>query len=196
MDNQIFVIAERIKEMRMLCDFTVEEMAQATNCTVDEYLRYESGKEDFYFNFLFKCANKFGIDIAELVTGEVPRLSFYTICRKGHGMPIERQECFSYNHLAYLLKDRLAEPFLVTAKYDEANLDKPVPTSVHPGQEFIYVIQGRLKARVDNHVEILEEGDSMYYDATHEHGMIAIDGSDCYFLAVVIKGGESHGSAL
>lgn len=34
---------------------------------------------------------------------------------------------------------------------------------------------------------MLSEGDSIYYDSGHRHGMIATGGKDCEFIAVVIK---------
>ena len=42
--------------------------------------------------------------------------------------------------------------------------------------------------QVGDHVEVLNEGDSIYYDRSTPHGMIAVDGADCTFLAVVLPG--------
>lgn len=61
------------------------------------------------------------MDIVELLTGSNPTLSFYTIVRKGEELPIERRKGFDYKHLAYLLKDKMIEPFLVTVPYDRRN---------------------------------------------------------------------------
>lgn len=40
---------------------------------------------------------------------------------------------------------------------------------------------------MENHIEILKAGDSIYYDSGRGHGMIATGGSDCKFLAIVMK---------
>lgn len=50
-----------------------------------EYTALEGGEQDFSFTFLHKCAEKFGVDIVELLTGENPHLSFFTVTRKGRG---------------------------------------------------------------------------------------------------------------
>ncbi len=76
---------------------------------------------------------------------------------------------------------------MVTALYDEEAQHKPVPLSTHEGQEFDYILSGTLKVRVENHTVLLREGDSIMYDSSHSHGMIATDGGDCIFIAVVIK---------
>lgn len=110
--------------------------------TVEEYREYEKGKLDFPFTFLLKSAERFGVDITELLTGDNPKLSFYTVVRRGQGPQIERRKGFEYRHLAYLMKNRMAEPFLVTAPYVEAEQNKPIKYSTHEGQEFDMVLKG------------------------------------------------------
>ena len=70
MEPRIKEIAQRIGELRDILGYSVEEMAEATSVSVDEYKYLESGESDFSFTFLFKCAEKFGVDMIELVTGE------------------------------------------------------------------------------------------------------------------------------
>jgi transcriptional regulator with XRE-family HTH domain len=193
MDTLIREIALRIKGLRELLELSEEEMAQVTGVTVDEYRRYERGEDDFPFTFLMKCSQRFGVDIVELMTGENPKLSFYTVVRAGKGLPIERRTGFRYRHLAFRIKNKLAEPFLVSAPYSDAEQNAPVKYSTHEGQEFDYILSGRLKVDLEGHVEVLGPGDSIYYDSGHRHGMIATGGADCEFIAVVIKKPEDGG---
>lgn len=187
MEMRIAEIVERIKGLRNLMDITEEEMAKVTDVTVEKYREYESGSIDFSFTFLLKCAERFGVDLAELLTGENPKLSFYTVVRRGKGPQIERRKGFEYRHLAYMMKNRASEPFIVSAPYVESEQNKPIEYSTHQGQEFDFVLKGILKVMLEDHVELLNEGDSIYYDSGHKHGMIAIGGSDCQFLALVMK---------
>ena len=85
------------------------------------------------------------------------------------------------------MKNKLAEPFLVTAPYEEDAQQQPIPLSRHTGQEFDYILEGRLRVQIEDHVEELEPGDAIYYDSRFGHGMIAIGGQPCKFIAVVIK---------
>lgn len=186
METHILEIAERIKGMREMLNIPVEEMAKVTGIPIDQYLEAESGKSDFTFTFLMKCAQRFKVDIVELLTGSNPTLSFYTVVRKGGGLPIERRKGFDYKHLAYRLKDKMVEPFLVTVPYNQKEIDEPLYYSTHAGQEFDYIFKGSLKIDLDGHVEILHAGDCVLYDSGHRHGMIAINGADCQFLAIVI----------
>ena len=187
METLISEIAMRIRGLRDLLDISEEEMASITGMTVEKYREYERGDHDFPFTFLMKCSQRFGVDIVEIMTGENPKLSFYTIVRAGKGLPIERRTGFKYRHMAFHIKNKLAEPFLVTAPYDENEQTSPIQYSTHEGQEFDYILKGSLKVDLEGHVEVLSEGDSIYYDSGHRHGMIATGGQDCEFIAVVIK---------
>jgi len=180
-------IAQRIRALRDILGFSTEEMAQAAGCSAAEYKAAESGESDFSFTFLYKCAVKFGVDMVELVTGDNPHLSLCSIVRKGEGLPIKRRSDFNYYHLGYRLKNKLCEPFLVTAPYAEAEQAAPIPLSTHEGQEFNYVLQGSLKFEYEGRISVLQEGDSALYDSGNRHGMVAADGKDCLFLAIVLK---------
>ena len=187
MENQVAQIAERIKGMRLIMELTIEEMARITDTTVEEYTAAENGQSDFSFTFLYKCAKTFGIDLAELLTGEAPHLSQYSIVRKGHGLPLERRQGFKYQHLASFFKDKVAEPFFVTAKYDPAQDSNSIELSTHEGEEFDYILKGTLIFRYEDHIEVLHEGDAVYYNSGRGHGMIAADSADCHFLAIILE---------
>ncbi|MHB1483989.1 MAG: helix-turn-helix domain-containing protein [Saccharofermentanales bacterium] len=186
MEDRIMAIANRIKEMREILDISIEDMAAEIGVSPEEYSRYESGTDDFTFTFLFKAANRFGVDMTDLITGESPHLSVFSIVRKGEGLPIDRRKGFVYQNLAYQFKDRIAEPLLVVAKYDKEKAGEEIALSSHAGQEFDFILEGSLRVRVGGNEEILSEGDSIYYNSGIKHGMVAIDG-DCTFMAVVMN---------
>jgi transcriptional regulator with XRE-family HTH domain len=186
MEARIMEIAQRIRGLRDILEISVEDMAAKTDVTPEQYRELESGRHDFGFTFLFLCSKAFGVDIVELLTGEKPKLSFYTVVRKGDELPIKREESFIYRHMAYRMQNKLAEPFVVTAPYSAQAQNNPIEVSRHDGQEFDYVLSGSLKVRFEDHTEILNEGDAIFYDSGYDHGMIATGGQDCTFLAVVI----------
>ncbi len=187
MNDKIIEIAERIRGLREDFGISVAEMAQLVEVSQEEYLSYEDGKRDFSFTFLYKVATRLSLDISELLTGSSPTLSVYTHVKKGKGLSIERRKGFKYQSLAYLFKNRNAEPFLVEATYDEVADKGEILQRSHDGQEFDYILSGSLKVKIDDHEFVMEAGDSVYYDASHRHGMVATNGETCLFLAVVIK---------
>jgi len=168
-------------------DISLEEMAKATGRSVEEYQAQESGEQDFSFTFLYKCATTLGVDVIELLTGEAPNLTGYELTNQGEGLVIKRRAGFEYLHKAPFFKNKLAEPFVVTAPYLPEEQDKPVHLSYHEGQELDFVIQGKMRFAYEDHVEELEAGDLVYYNSSRGHGMIATGGQECVFLAIVLK---------
>ena len=187
MEPNIKEVAGRIRALREDMDLTMQEMAEATGRSVAEYAAQEAGEEDLSFTFLYKCAEKFGVDVIELLTGENPHLTGYSLTRAADGLSIKRRAGFEYLHKAPHFRHKLAEPFLVTAPYLPEEQDVPIHLSRHKGQELDFIISGRMRFAYEDHVEELEAVDFLMYDSGRGHGMIAIGGEPCVFLAVVLK---------
>jgi transcriptional regulator with XRE-family HTH domain len=190
MEPIIEEVAERVRALREMCDISVEEMAEVVGKTPEEYREYESGKLDFSFTFLYKIADRCGVDMVELLTGDKPRLTECTFVKNGRGLPIKRRKGFEYQHLGYTLNNRLSETFVVIAPYIEGDNDSNVHLSTHEGNEFDYVLSGTMRFVHAGHFYDLEPGDSVYYNSGLPHGMYATSKEGCRFIASVMKGGE------
>ncbi|MDO4290584.1 MAG: cupin domain-containing protein [Eggerthellaceae bacterium] len=187
MEPNIKEVANRIRALREDMDLSMQEMADATGRSVAEYAAQESGEHDLSFTFLYKCAEKFGVDVIEILTGENPHLTGYSLTRAHDGLSIKRRAGFEYLHKAPHFRHKLAEPFLVTAPYLEEEQNVPIHLSRHAGQEIDYIISGKMRFAYEEHVEELEAGDMLMYDSGRGHGMIATGGEPCVFLAIVLK---------
>ena len=187
-NTQLMEVAFRIREMRGICGFTEMEMARKTDTTPEEYRIYESGTVDLPFTFIHKCSLAFGIGITDLLEGHSANLSSYTVTRRGEGQQTAREPGIEISNLAPFFRNKLAEPYYVTYDYDEAQQHMPIHLTTHSGQEFDIVLSGQLKVQVGEHTEILGEGDSILYNSSTPHGMIAVGGGKCVFCAVVVSG--------
>ncbi|MBO5822415.1 MAG: AMP-binding protein, partial [Lentisphaeria bacterium] len=167
-------------------EISTATMAQVTGVSEAEYIAHENGEVDSHISFLYDCAKKFGVDLSAIVRGESAKLSSYALTRAGSGVSIERSHEFVYQQLAADFKKRLTEPLLVKAKPEIPG--QPIPLSVHPGQEFDYILRGKLKVQMEGKCEILSEGDSIYFDSNQPHGLVAYECDECEFLAIVIQG--------
>ena len=105
-------------------------------------------------------------------------------------MAVKRRSGLEYLHTAPHYRNKLCEPFFVTADYRPELQDKPIHLSYHAGQELDYILEGRMRFQYEEHTEELGPGDMLLYDSGRGHGMIAIDGAPCKFLAVVLKAKE------
>ena len=188
--NPLMEIALRIREMREIMGLTEAEMAEKTQVSPETYAAYETGAVDLPFTFIHKCALAFGIEITDLLEGYSAHLSSYTVTRKGRGVTTARERGIQIQHLAPMFRGKMAEPYWVKYDYLPELQHRPIHMTTHSGQEFDLIVSGTLKVQVGDHVELLNEGDSIFYDSSTPHGMIAVDGQDCVFLAVVLPGEE------
>ena len=184
-------VAARIKELRDIMGWSIIEMAEKTDVSEEVYNSYESGQVDIPFSFIHKCALAFNVELTELLEGNTAKLSSYTVTRKGQGQGTAKEDGIDIANLAPKFKDKLAEPYWVKYEYSASQQNKPIKLTTHSGQEFDLVLSGRLKVQIGDHTEILDEGDSIYYNSSTPHGMIAVDGKDCVFCAVVMSGEET-----
>ncbi len=185
-------IARRIREMREIMGYSEAEMAEKTEVTVDDYLAYERGERDLPFTFIHKCALAFGIEITNLLEGHSARLSSYTVTRAGQGQQTAKEDGIMIENLAPRFKNKIAEPYWVRYEFSEEQQGKPLHLIRHSGQEFDFVLSGSLLVQVGENQEILHEGDSIYYNSSNPHGMMAVGGKDCVFCAVVLPGEDQH----
>jgi acetyl-CoA synthetase len=180
-------MAGRIRELREIVGYSPEEMAFKTHVSVEEYLACEAGETDLNFAFLYRCALALGIDVTEIIEGAAPKLSGYTLTRSGRGQRVQHAHGMTYYNLAPMFRNRIAEPLLVEAVYDAEAQYRDIELTTHEGQECDIVLSGKLKVQVGEHTEILGAGDSIYYDSDTPHGMMAVDGANCLFYAIVLN---------
>lgn len=183
MSEQIKQIAIRIKDLREISGHTIETLAKELGISKEAYQEYESGNVDIPVSFLYELANKFNVELTAILTGEGPRLHTYSLVRKGKGVSVDRRKQYKYQSLAYNFVHKKAEPFLVTVE-PEPDFST-VHFNSHPGQEFNYVLEGVLKIVINNHEVILNEGDSLFFDSSYNHGMQAMENKPAKFLAII-----------
>lgn len=184
MNNQILDIAERIRSLREMEDISIDDMSKATGKTIDEYMKYENGEKDFSFSFLYTVANRLGVDITDLLTGENAKLKKYEFVHSGNGLKMERRKAYKYQHLAPVFQDRHMEPFLVTVEPKDT---EAVVQHAHDGHELNYVIEGSMTVFIEEAAISLNPGDSIYFDASTPHAMRAENDEPCKFLAIISK---------
>ena len=184
MEHKIKEIADRIKELRIITGLTVEDMASRTGMSVEEYEQCESGNRNLSIAFLYHCTLSFGVDMGDILEGKSPKLRSYALTRKGEGQRIEEAHNMIGYNLASGFRNRIALPLYMKMNYRP---DAEIELVTHEGQECDIVIKGQMKIQIGDHTEILNPGDTIYYDSGTPHGMMAVGGEDCAFYAIVLR---------
>ena len=187
LDYKIQEMAGRIRELRELENLTAEDMAAKTGVSVAEYIECETGKSDLNFAFIYRCALALNVNVTDIIEGYSPKLKSYTVTRFGAGQKVSQAHGMTYYNLAYAFQNRIAEPLYVRSVYDESAQQRDIELTTHAGQECDLIIEGNLMVQIGEHREVLGPGDSIYFDSDTPHGMIAVNGKDCIFYAIVLN---------
>jgi transcriptional regulator with XRE-family HTH domain len=184
MNEQVRQIADRIRGLREIAQLSVETCAHEMGIPAETYRAYESGDADIPASFLYQVAGRFHVELTALLTGEEPHLRVYSVTRAGRGVTVTRRKDYGYQNLAASFVDKGMEPFLITVEPRPDS--EPVPVNAHPGQEFNYMLEGKVMAVIAGHEIVLGPGDSLYFDSRHAHGMKALGGAPARFVAVIL----------
>ncbi len=176
-------IAPRLRGLRDALDMAVEDMATQLGATPADVLKYESGEHEIPVSYLFNVAQVFQVDLTVLISGNEAHLHTASLVRNGKGMSVERRKDYDYKSLAYRFVGRRMEPFIVKVPPKDVSA---LNFNEHPGQEFIYVLKGKLEITLGTAVHIMEPGDSLYFTSRTPHALRGLDGQPAEFLDVII----------
>lgn len=162
---------DNIKRIRGEQGIEIEELAQAID-TEPEYLsKVEEHEEEAPVSVLLKIASALESDLSALIYGKEFSEKSVMVTDVNSRMRVERKKDFDYENLAPYYAGKHMEPFLVDVYPTE---DNELEYSTHEGEEFHYVMEGKLKIVVDNKEHILNTGDSVYFDSSLPHALSAM----------------------
>ena len=180
--DSINEIAARIRELREVCDYTQEKLAEELGIPAEQYAAYEENG-DFPISVIYEIANKFKVDFNELIVGEPSRIDTYQVVRRGKGRSISRYPGYRFKDLAFRYADKIMQPLLVTLEPS----DEPAKLVSHAGQEFNLVLQGTIAVVFEDQEFILNEGDSIYFNPTYLHGQRCVGDKKARFLTMIAE---------
>lgn len=176
-------IGARVKELRELSDITTEEISKELEIDENNYISYENGIIDFPASLLYEIAQILQVDLVLLLTGEESRMSYFDVTRANKGVSVDRRAEYKHENLCKKFINKKAEMFIVTVNPKE---DVKPSLNAHTGQEFNYVLEGSVKIFIKDNEIVLNEGDSIFFDATCKHAMVALNDESAKFLAVLM----------
>lgn len=176
-------IAPRLIGLREGIGWTVKEMADLLGLSEEKVEKYESGTVEIPVGYMLDVSRLCRVDLNTLISGREPHLKSHALVRAGEGFAVDRRKDYDYKSLGYKFAGREMEPFLI--KVPPKSGEEMVETS-HRGQEFIYVLEGRLELRMNGEPLIVEPGDSVYFNSETPHALRGLDGKEVKFLDVIL----------
>lgn len=182
-EQQYKEIAARLSGLRDDMGWTVGEMAEMLGRSEGDVNRFESGTEEIPVGYMLDVSRLCKVDLTTLISGREPHLKSYAVVRKGEGFAVDRREDYDYKSLGYKFVGREMEPFHIRVPpKSEAEMSEVS----HKGQEFIYMLEGRLEIRINGESIALEPGDSLYFNSESPHALRGLNDADAVFIDVIL----------
>ncbi|MFB3885284.1 MAG: cupin domain-containing protein [Thermodesulfobacteriota bacterium] len=183
-------VGEKIKALREQKGLSLKEVADLTGFSTALLSQMENHLVSPSLGTMIKLANALEVRVGSFL-GETQGEPF-TIVRKEERKKVSRfaskegvKYGYSYESLGFEKKDRHMEPFIVTLEPATVKTSK---TSVHEGEEFIFVLEGEMEVILGNHTDVLHPGDSIYYDSMIPHRVQCHQDKLTRILAVLYAG--------
>lgn len=182
--GRIEAVGEKISKLREEKGLSLEELSNMTGFEVELLENIEKNEIQPQLGTIIKLSKALDSAFSRLVSDVGSKL--YSITRKGDAKTISRstsrkskKQLYTYKSLAPEVQGRHMEAMMVQLE------EKPdVELSVHEGEEFIYVLAGKVELKIADEIHVLEPGDSVYYLSTTPHLIAGKDGK-ATILAVI-----------
>ena len=182
-------IGAKIRELRSARKLTLQSVANETGFSTGLISQIENNKISPPIATLSKIATFFDVRIGHFFSESEEEIPF-EVLRSGQRTVIPRVVSqdgsvhgYSYESLSVLKQNKKMDPFLLTINEKVANTD----TYSHSGEEFLFVLQGKAELLLGEHRILLDEGDSVYFDANLKHRLLAQGNDEIKVLAVVMR---------
>jgi len=162
-------IGERIKRLRLKRSMGLVELGRQTGLSASFLSQLETGRVVPTLRNLARIALVFGKDLSCFFENEPHAL--FRIHRKKERVRLPQtgvdDPTYYFESLGYMVPDRYLDPYYAEFVPLKKNLE--VRPHVHPGYEFLYVLEGELEIRHAERAHVLERGDGVYFDASTPH---------------------------
>ncbi len=181
-------IGRVVKEFRHKKQITLQDLAARTGIPKSVLAEIEKGDVVPPVATLLKLAKAFNVGMASFFEEEATGMKI-SVTRSGERTRIKRRPHHHEGEVDYIYEslethkvDKHMEPLLV--EFQPLDTGDMVFTN-HEGEEFVFVLEGRLEFRTDDRVEVLETGDTLYFESDINHSFRSLDDKPARAIAVV-----------
>jgi transcriptional regulator with XRE-family HTH domain len=182
------LLTKRLKEIRLEKKLTLDKLSTLTGLSKGYLSQIENSDQPPPIYTLSRISRALGVDISELFAEPTSTLPYQEIVigRKDQQKLMSRDGTpygYIYEDLAANKKGKNMEPFIVTVGFDKKiDIQKDFQ---HDGEEFLYVLDGKLEFFYKGESHILQEGDFVYFDADKPHSGRSLGKKEARLLIVI-----------
>lgn len=179
-------VGAAIREQRQKHGLTIAQVAEQAEVSRGMLSKIENGQTTAGMDTLARIARALGVSMSMLFSKYDATTTAAQHIKKGAGMEVVRRGTKSGHTYQLLAYDqgpvKVFEPFLITIADDSERY----PTFEHPGNEFLYMLEGQLEYRVGQETYLLEPGDALSFQGEVPHGPERLAKCPIKFLSVIV----------
>jgi len=169
-------IGEKLKALRTSKGESIDDLAQKVRLDSVVISQIERGATIPPVGTLIKIATALDINVSQFFEDDSAKPKKVEVVRSQERRRIQRQFVnkksplsYSYQSLAYRKSDKKMEPFLIELDID---VEEEIPALKHEGEEFLFVLEGEIEARMGDESIHLQKGDALYFESDVPHSFI------------------------
>lgn len=184
-------LGARVRRMRQERRWSLAELARRSTIATSTLSKVENGILSLTYDRLLLVAQAFELTISEFladagsanpVTPRSDAVARISWAKKGVGERIDASP-YTYRYLCTNLRAKQMVPILSLVK--ARKLEEFGDLLVHEGEEFVFVVQGRLEVHTQYYErEILEQGEGVYLDSRMGHAYLNASAGETWILSV------------
>lgn len=184
-------VGQIVRKLRLQQNLTIADVARKARCSGGMLSKIENGQTSASVDTLANLADALGTTLSSIFAGYSSEEGGAQHVKSGHAPEVVRRGT-KRGHTYHLLAiergpRRIFEPFLVTL----TNKSEIFPGFEHPGIEFIYLLEGRLRYRHGKSSYLLAPGDSLTFRGSVPHGPEKLLKLPIRMLATIIYDDET-----
>lgn len=162
-------IGERIKRLRLKKSMGLVELGKHTGLSASFLSQLETGRVVPTLRNLARIAMVFSKDLSYFFESEP--VSLFRVHRKSERVRLPQtgvdDPTYFFESMGYQVPDRQLDPYF--AEFLPQKRAQDIRPHVHPGFEFLYVLDGELEVKHGEACQVLSSGDGVYFDASTPH---------------------------
>ena len=181
-------IGSKVRELRQKKNYTLQDLVTKTGLSKSVLTEIESGKVIPPVATLIKLTKALGVGMAYFFEDEAVTEKI-SVTRSGERVKIKRRPHHHEGEVDYIYEtletkkpDKHMEPLLV--EFQPMEIANMVFVN-HKGEEFLYVLEETLEFRTDDRMEVLNPGDTIYFESDINHSFRSLSDKPAKAIVVV-----------
>lgn len=176
-EKRISSVGRKIHALRLARNMSIEDLSRKTSVSSVTISNIEKGVYSPKLSTILEIANALGTTIMFLVE-EVEEPQIFKIEKDKQRFVSKKG--VTLHDFGHVIMDRRVSVYIMEMREGAVTEEH----DTFDGNEFIHLLSGEITVAVEDKMERLEEGDSLYFHGSYRHAIKAEKASKLFFISV------------